>query len=96
MITVKVHTILTLKKIIGRGETEISLPEESDLKALLSHIVDIWGDRLSSQIYEPGTETILPHIRLMINGRDVAFLNGMETILHDGDELLMLPPASGG
>jgi molybdopterin converting factor small subunit len=32
----------------------------------------------------------------MVNGRDITFLNGLKTILKDGDEILIIPPVAGG
>lgn len=96
MIKVKVHTILGLKKIIGQREIEVSIPEESSVEALLSQMVQNWGEALSSHIFEPGSTRLLSHIRLMVNGQDIGFLKGMETLLGDGDEVLILPPVSGG
>lgn len=96
LITVKVRTILTLKKILGKGEVEISMPERSTLGALLTMMVNRWGDELASQLFETKGTRVLPHIRLMVNGRDIAFLNRMETVLQNGDEVLILPPVSGG
>jgi len=32
----------------------------------------------------------------MVNVRDIAFLDKMETELQEGDELLILPPVAGG
>ncbi len=96
LITLKIQTILDLKRILGKREVEISIPKESTLEALLVTMVDTWGDELASHLFEPNTTTPLPHIRLMVNGQDIAFLNGMETLLQDGDEILILPPVGGG
>ena len=96
MIRVKVHTILGLKEIIGQREIEISIPEGSTLEELLLQMVRKWGETLSSYLFEPGSTRLLSHIRLLVNGRDIAFLNDMETILQEGDEILIFPPVSGG
>jgi MoaD family protein len=96
MIRVKVRTILTLKKIMGSGEIELSFPEGSTLAALITNLVNSWGDELASHLYEPNSKRLRPYIRLMVNGRDIAFLNRMETVLKSGDEVLILPPVSGG
>lgn len=96
LITLKIQTILDLKRILGKREVEISVPMESTLESLLVTMVDTWGDELASHLFEPKTTTPLPHIRLMVNGQDIAFLNGMETVLQDGDEILILPPVGGG
>jgi molybdopterin synthase sulfur carrier subunit len=96
LITVKVRTILTLKKILGKGEVELPVPERSTLGELLTTLVDRGGDELASQLFEPESNRVRPYIRLMVNGRDIAFLNRMETVLQNGDEILILPPVSGG
>ena len=93
---VKLQTILTFKEILGARETEISLPEGTTIQGLLSRMKELWGDRLSSHLFHPGTDRLLPYITLMVNGRSVQFLSGLETALHDGDEVLLLPPVAGG
>ena len=96
MITIKINTILALKKVLGQRELEVSLPPGSTVKDLISWMIGKWGDDLSPHLQKPGSDTLLPHIRLMINGRSIEFLNGMETVLRDGDEFLMLPLVAGG
>lgn len=96
MITVRVRTILTIAKILGKGEVELSVPERCTLSELIATLVNRWGDDLASSLLEPKTQSVLPYIRLIINGRDIAFLNKMETVLQNGDEVLILPPVSGG
>jgi len=96
VIRVKVHTILGLKEILGGREIEITLPRGSALKALLSHMVERWGERLSSRLFEPGSSSLIPRIRVMVNGRDIGFIGGMETALQEGDEILICPPVAGG
>ena len=96
MITLKVRTILDFKRILGKREVQISIPEQSTLQELLLTMGDTWGDDLRSKLFKPNNTTPLPHIRLMVNGQDIAFLNGTETVLQDGDEILILPPVGGG
>ena len=96
MVRVKVHTILTLKKIVGQREVEVSIPQGSNVEELLARMIKTWGEKLSSNLFEPGNNSLLPHIRLMVNGQDLRFLNGMKTELQEGDEILILPPVAGG
>jgi molybdopterin synthase sulfur carrier subunit len=96
VIKVKVYTILAIKEILGQREFEVPFPEGTTVKDFLSWMNEKWGDRLASHIFQPRSHQLLPHIRLMINGRDIQFLNGMETILEDGDEFMMLPLVAGG
>jgi sulfur-carrier protein len=96
VIKIKVYTIMELKKICGNREFEMSLPQGSTVRDLLYSMITKWGDQLSTHLYKPGSDSILPHIRLMVNGRSIEFLKGMETVLQDGDEFQMLPLVAGG
>ncbi len=96
MISVKVQTILDIKRILGKREVELLVPEKSTVEDLLRNMVERWGDELSSRLFEPGTHSLFSHIQIMVNGRAIGFLNRMETVLQDGDEVLLLPPAAGG
>ena len=96
MIRVKVHTISAITKIVGQRELEVSLPDGSTLQALISWMVETWGEKISNYLIQPESTSPLPHIRLMVNGQDIGFLNGMETVLRDGDEVLIIPPVAGG
>ena len=96
MIRVKIHTTPVLKRIVGQRELEVSLPQGSTLEALLSWMVDIWGEKIALYLFHPDRGSPLPHVRLMINGQDIGFLDGMETVLHDGDEIIMIALVGGG
>jgi molybdopterin synthase sulfur carrier subunit len=96
VIKVKVYTIMELKKILGQREFEISIPTGSTVKDLLSWMINKWGEKLSDQLFKTGTNSLFPHIRLMVNGRSIEFLNGMHTVLQDGDGFSMLPLVAGG
>lgn len=96
MIRIKIHTILTLKKVLGQRETEIEIEDGSSVKDVISWMIKRWGEALSPHLFSPGTDQLLPHIRLLVNGQDVHFLNGTDTKLRDGDELTILPMLTGG
>lgn len=96
MIKVKIYTILTLKKILGQREFEVSIQEGSTVKDLISWMIQTWGDKLSPHLLQPGSDQLLPHIRLMVNGRDIQFLDGLKTVLCEGDEFSILPILTGG
>ena len=96
LISIKIRTILDLKKTIGSGEVMLSIPPASTLQDLVDIMIKRWGRKLATRMCEPESTRPLPYIRLMVNGRDIAFLNRLETQLQEGDEVLILPPVSGG
>lgn len=93
---VTLHTILGPKQVIGQRLTEIDLPRGSTVEDFLTYVSERWGDDLSAHLFDPDSGAVLPYVRIMVNGQTIQFLEGMETPLQDGDEVLILPPASGG
>ncbi|MBE3110375.1 MAG: MoaD family protein, partial [Acidobacteria bacterium] len=37
-----------------------------------------------------------PHIKIYVNGQEIAALNGLETALKDGDTVAIIPATAGG
>jgi molybdopterin synthase sulfur carrier subunit len=93
---ITVHSTYQLKEVLGGRRVSIDLPEDATVRGLLARMLEMWGDKLSPHIFDPGNNLLFPYIRLMVNGQAMAFLNGMETVLKDGDEVLLLFPAAGG
>lgn len=93
---ITLQTILGLKQVIGEKRTEIDLPQESTMEDLVQYMKNRWGEDLSRQLLDPESGAILSHMRVMVNGQTIHFLQGMETPLREGDEVLILPMVSGG
>ena len=96
MIRVKVRTILEFAKIFRQRQFEVSLADDSTVGNFLEELINTWGDELASRLFEPGRSKLLSHIGLMVNGRSISLLHNLETVLHDEDEILILPPVGGG
>ncbi|MFC1838323.1 MoaD/ThiS family protein [Thermodesulfobacteriota bacterium] len=96
MIRVNLYTILGIKDIIGEREVGIEVPDNSSLSGLITEIVNRWGNGISEVLFEPESKKIKAHLRLMVNGQDISFLDGLDTRLKDGDEVMIFPPVSGG
>jgi sulfur-carrier protein len=41
-------------------------------------------------------DRLRPHVRVMVNGRDVEIGAGLETPLRQGDQVAIFPPIAGG
>ncbi len=96
MTKITLHTILDLKEVVGQRLTVIDLPDGSTVEDLMAYLSERWGDELSGRLFDPDGGAVLPYVRIMVNGQTIQFLEGMETPLVEGDEVLILPPVSGG
>lgn len=93
---VVVKYMLNIRELVwGRHQEtlEISGPTLMDL---LSHLTKGYGSKLEEALFNVQTGRISSSIIILVNGREARFLDGLETKLNDGDEIVIVPPAGGG
>ena len=90
---ITVRAFADYREIIG-NEVELVLPEGETIGALLSDIAECHPE-LKRQMFVKKGE-LKEFINILINGRNIAFLNNMATVLVDGDIIALFPPVAGG
>lgn len=91
-VTVKAYA--TIRDAIG-SRVEVKLHEGASVKDLLNELTRSYGRRFLEIVLNEGGE-LLPYVKLLVNGRDIEFLNKLETKLKNGDEVALFPPVGGG
>lgn len=93
MINVKIVASMDIAELIGDRETIMSLPRGSSLSDLLLELQEKYGEPITNFFY--GTQRSLAQT-VLLNGRNIAFLEGTKTKLEDGDEVFLVPIVAGG
>ncbi len=78
--------------VARRQELEIDCPITVD--ALMQFLVDRHGDELKKKFAR--REDSLWNVVVFVNGRNVFAGDGLQTLVHEHDEVLFLSPISGG
>ena len=76
------------------GEREIVLTA-STLKDVLDQLVLKYGDSFKERIFDSSGKP-KRFLNFYINGKNIRFLDNLNTILKQTDEITILPSASGG
>ena len=90
---INVRVFGSLAPLLGRKHT-ISLKEEATLKTLTNELAKKSGQTRHN--YFGDFKITGGDLAILINGRNIAMLNGLNTKLSDGDEVVILPPTAGG
>lgn len=83
----------TFREAVGSKTVERQFADGSTVAEVLSTLEADY-DGLAGALLDDGD--LKPHINVLLNGREVLHLDGIETTLSEGDTLSVFPPVAGG
>jgi MoaD family protein len=93
-IHVKVEVLGYLRTIIGKKELEVELKGRNTITQLIATLSRTYGRELSDVILSPISGEF--QVLILINGKDIDFLQKTKTLLSDGDNVTIIPMSAGG
>lgn len=78
------------------GCKEIQIPAVETLRDFGNVLGELYGDKFKSEFFSPDMNAIGEKTIVLINGRRVDFLNGIDTELKDTDTVMVFPVVAGG
>jgi len=89
-----VKAVHEIGRILGGFRHEIEIDGPMTVTEFVALLSARYGEEFRKKL-TPKENTIWTAV-LFVNGRNVLHLAGGETVLHDGDEFLIMTPLSGG
>lgn len=88
----------SLRELVGKKVECIKFEDDEivTVKKVLKRLSEIYGKDFVEYVFDRRTGEIQSYLLLLVNGRSITVLGGLETRLIDGDVLAMLPPVGGG
>ncbi|MCS7132415.1 MAG: MoaD family protein [Nitrososphaeria archaeon] len=88
-----VKAFATLRDVFkGRAVMELILPDGAMVKDLIMELESRFGFEIKSRT----SGELDPNVKILVNGREIIYLDGIKTRLKDGDIVAFIPPVGGG
>lgn len=84
-----------LCSISGKSKISINFGRPVSLREALKKIVEELP-AFQKVLIDPELEDPRPNSLILVNGKEVSVLKGLETVLRDGDEIIFIPILHGG
>ncbi len=78
------------------GCKAVSWPCTPTLRDLGEALCAAYGDRFRGEFFSPDGTALGERVIVMVNGRRLEFLDGLDTVLQDTDTILIFPVVAGG
>jgi molybdopterin converting factor small subunit len=89
-VRVRVDIISAAKLGPENGPLEVEIPARSTLQDLIAELVALGGESLQKRLLRESDGQ--PYVMFVVNGEPIECADE----LHDGDEVLIVPPIGGG
>jgi molybdopterin synthase sulfur carrier subunit len=97
VLKVKVEFLGHVRNVIGsEREEEVEISEGSSIADLLAMLSEKYGEPFKKAVYEKSGADVKSNYIITVNGYLLNQLNGVETKLKNGDQVILLPIVSGG
>jgi molybdopterin synthase subunit MoaD len=94
LVKLRVKFLASLYELTGMLKTEVEVPDGLTVRGLIDVLTEKYA-RLKEELLDEGGN-LKPMYNILVNGRAIEWLGGLDTLLKDGDEVVFIPPAAGG
>ncbi|MEM1556667.1 MAG: MoaD/ThiS family protein [Candidatus Bathyarchaeia archaeon] len=94
---VKVKAMGILKKALGKEELFLHIDTlgEARLRDVIKKILEE-ASSLKDVLLDPELKDPSPNTIVLINGKEMGLLGGINAVIRDGDEIVLIPVVHGG
>ena len=93
---VEVKLLAVLRGLTEKSEFQVTIPEGATLHELVSSIAGNAHPVFKKRFLNSKSDGLSPDIIVLIDGAEASIHGGMEAVLKDGSEVILLPTVHGG
>ncbi|HIE18810.1 TPA: MoaD/ThiS family protein [Candidatus Bathyarchaeota archaeon] len=92
---VKIKLLGVFRRAYGSNEISLKIENNVQLREIIQRLAAS-SKEFKHILIDPELESPLPNAVILLNGRDISALNGLETPITHGDEIVLIPVIHGG
>jgi len=92
---ITVRLIGAFRSLSGKSKLTITFEEIVPLREAIQKIVKE-QPKIKRALIDPELEDPRPNTLILVNGKEISVLNGLDTMLEDEDEVVFVPVVHGG
>ena len=90
----RVRFYATLRDLVGVSATDLPVPDRVEVRQVLDRLTEAYSP-LHDKLWDAEGDWS-GFVTVLLNGRSVQWLQGLETLVADDDALSLFPPVGGG
>jgi len=96
VINVEVKFLGVFRQFSGRNRVLVKLEKPSTVRKIIEKLIEAFSSEFKLTLVDPELEDPRPNALILVNGQEISVLQGLETEVEDGDEIVLVPVSHGG
>ena len=96
VINVEVKFLGVFRQFSGRNRVLVKLEKPSTVRKIIEKLIEAFSSEFKLTLVDPELEDARPNALILVNGKEISVLQGLETEVEDGDEIVLVPVSHGG
>ncbi len=90
----RIKAYATLRDLLGGSQFDVPVPAQATVRQVLQQLVLAHPD-LGAKLWDEAGK-LTGYVTVLLNGRSIEYLAGLETTVADADTISLFPPVGGG
>ncbi|MFB0501850.1 MAG: MoaD/ThiS family protein [Candidatus Bathyarchaeia archaeon] len=95
-IDVEVKFLGVFRQFSGRTRIPVKLEKPATVRKAIEKLTEAFSSEFRRMLVDPELEDPRPNALVLVNGKEISVLGGLETEVEDGDEIVLVPVSHGG
>ena len=95
IIEVNIRLLGVFRGLTGKSQISLNLKKPT-VKSVVQKLSEPLSAEAKRLLIDPELNDIRPNALILVNGKEINVLKGLETELRDGDEVTLIPVSHGG
>ncbi len=95
-IIVQVNFFGIYQRITGKKKVQLKLKKQSTIKSALVELAENVSKEFEQVLIETQNDESRPKALILVNGKEISVLQGLETKINQAEELTLIPMVHGG
>ena len=96
MIHVKVKLLGVFREFSAKSRVTIEFEDAVTVRKAVQKLTETLSSKFKEALIDPELSDPRPNALILVNGKEIGVLQGLQTMLDDDDEIVLLPVAHGG
>jgi len=96
VINVDVKFLGVFRQFSGRNRVLVKLEEPATVRKVIQKLTEAFSSEFKRALVDPELEDPRPNALILVNGKEINVLQGLETEVKDGDEIVLVSVSHGG